>query len=85
VKAKNSPLSKSVQPFSPLVIYMTQCEAREWKGRYKAKVKEIGKQNALNWWAAVKADILRIRGQAGLNILIAEMNRQQHDANSLPS
>ena len=49
------------------------------------KVKEIGKQNAQNWWAGVKADILRIRGQAGHDILITEMNRQQHDANSLSS
>jgi hypothetical protein len=79
---KNSVLNKSVPPFSPLVTYMTQCEAREWKGRYKMKVKEIGKQNAQNWWAGVKADILRIRGQAGHDTLIAEMN---NDANSLPS
>jgi hypothetical protein len=82
---KNSVLNKSAPPFLPLVTYMTQCEAREWKERYKMKVKEIGKQNAQNWWAGVKADILRIRGQAGHDTLIAEMNRQQHDANSLPS
>ncbi len=49
------------------------------------KVKEIGKQNAQNWWAGVKADILRIRGQAGHDTLIAEMNRQRHDANTLSS
>jgi hypothetical protein len=84
-RAKNSHLSKSVQPSSQLVTYMIQCEAREWKGRYKAKVREIGKQNAQNWWAGVKADILRIRGQAGHDTLIAEMNRQRHDANPLPS
>ncbi len=46
------------------------------------KVKEIGKQNAQNWWAGVKADILRIRGQAGHDTLIAEMN---NDANTLSS
>jgi hypothetical protein len=85
VKDNNSPLSKSAQPSSPLVTYMIECEAREWKGRYRAKVREIGKQNAQNWWAGVKADILRIRGQAGHDTLIAEMNRQQYDANSLSS
>jgi hypothetical protein len=85
VKDNNSPLSKSAQPSSPLVTYMIECEAREWKGRYRAKVREIGKQNAQNWWAGVKADILRIRGQAGHDTLINEMNRQQHDANSLSS
>ena len=81
----NSVLNKSVQPCLPLATYMTQCEAREWKKRYKAKVREIGKQNAQNWWASVKADILRIRGQAGHDTLITEMNRQRHDANSLSS
>jgi hypothetical protein len=85
VKDNNSPLSKLAQPSSPLVTYMIECEAREWKGRYRAKVREIGKQNAQNWWAGVKADILRIRGQAGHDTLINEMNRQQHDANSLSS
>jgi hypothetical protein len=74
--ANNSALNKSAQPYLQQVTYMNQCEAREWKSRYKAKVKEIGKQNAQNWWSGVKADILRIRGQAGADILIAEMNRQ---------
>jgi hypothetical protein len=33
----------------------------------------------------VKDDIIRIRGQATADILTNEMNRQQHDANSLSS
>ena len=81
----NSVLNKSVQPCLPLATYMTQCEAREWKKRYKAKVREIGKQNAQNWWANTKLDLQKKRGKAGADTLIAEMNRQRHDANSLSS
>jgi hypothetical protein len=83
VKDRNLLLNKSAQPCTPLAIYMTQCEAREWKARYKQKVKQLGKVKAQSWWLQVKADILRIRGQAGADTLIAEMNRQQDDANSL--
>jgi hypothetical protein len=85
VKDSDTPLSKSAPPSTPLVIYMTQCEAREWKRRHKVKVEQLGKVKAQSWWLQVKADILRIRGQAGVDTLIAEMNRQQHDANSLSS
>jgi hypothetical protein len=82
VKATDTPLSKSAQPCTPLAIYMTQCEAREWKRRYAQKVRELGKVKALSWWLQVKADIIRIRGQASADTLIAELNR---DANTLPS
>jgi len=83
VKDKDTPSSKSAPLSTPLVTYMTQCEAREWRQRYAQKVKELGKVKAQSWWLQVKADILRIRGQAGVDTLIAEMKRQQHDANSL--
>jgi len=61
---------------------MIQTEAREWKQRYKDKIKQLGKVKAQTWWLQVKADILRIRGQDGLNILTDEMNRQQHETRS---
>jgi hypothetical protein len=64
---------------------MIQCEAREWKKRYKAKIKQLGKVKAQSWWFQVKDDILRIRGQDGHDTLIAEMKRQQHDANTFSS
>jgi hypothetical protein len=71
---------KSAPPYTPLATYMIQCEAREWKSRYKAKIKQLGKVKAQSWWLQVKDDILRIRGKDGLNILITELNR---DANTL--
>jgi hypothetical protein len=83
--AKDTALNKSALPCTPLATYMIECEAREWKQRHRAKVQELGRVKAQSWWLQVKADILRIRGQAGADTLIAEMNRQQHDANSLPS
>jgi hypothetical protein len=79
VKDTDSLLNKSAPPFTPLATYMIQCEAREWKSRYKQKIKQLGKVKAQTWWLQVKADILRIRGQDGLNILTDEMNRQQHE------
>jgi hypothetical protein len=82
VKATGTPLKKLVQPSMPLATYMTQCEAREWKRRHKDKVQQLGKMQARTWWLQVKADILRIRGQDGLDTLIAELNR---DANTFSS
>ena len=60
---------------------LRQTEAREWIRRYRLKAKELGTAQA--WWEGVKLGIKKRRGQAGLDILIAEMKRQQHDANSL--
>jgi hypothetical protein len=38
------------------------------------KAKELGEQA---WWGSVKSDIKKRRGQAGLDTLIAEMERQR--------
>jgi hypothetical protein len=72
--ANNSALSKSAQPSTPQATFMQQCEAREWRKRYETKAKELGRVKAQSWWIAVKDDILRIRGQAGLDTLLREMN-----------
>jgi hypothetical protein len=74
---KNLALNKSAQHYSQLATYMTQCEAKEWKSRYKAKVLELGKVQARTWWDLVKNDILKIRGQDGLNTLIEAMNNEK--------
>jgi len=44
------------------LIYMRQCEAREWLKRYRAKARENGALDAMNWWRKTVADIERIRG-----------------------
>ncbi len=74
--ANNSALSKSALPSTPQATFMQQCEAREWRKRYETKAKELGRVKAQSWWIAVKDDILRIRGQAGLDTLLREMNNE---------
>ena len=79
-KAKNLALLTSTERFAMLET-LRQTEAREWIRRYRLKAKELGTAQA--WWEGVKLSLKKRRGQAGLDILIAEMERQQHDANSL--
>jgi len=74
--ANNSALSKSTLPSTPPATFMQQCEAREWRKRYETKAKELGRVKAQSWWIAVKDDILKIRGQAGLDTLLREMNNE---------
>jgi len=61
---------------------LRQTEATEWLRRYEAIRTTTGQAAARNWWEEVKADIKKLRGRAGLNILIAEMNRQRHEIRS---
>jgi hypothetical protein len=75
-------LKKSALPSTPVATYMIRCEAREWHQRYRAKVKQLGSVRAQSWWHQVKTDIVQIRGQAIADILINEMNRQQHEKRS---
>ena len=83
-KAKNLALLTSTE-HSAMLETLRQTEAREWLKRYRLKEKQIGKQQAQAWWECVKLEIKKLRGQAGVLTLTTEMNRQQNDANSLPS
>ena len=80
-KAKNLALLTSTERYEMLET-LRQCEARDWIRRYRLKAKELGQQETRNWWEAVKLDINKRRGQAGVNTLIAEMEKQR-DVNSL--
>jgi len=81
-KAKNLALLTSIERLE-IQETLRKTEAKEWLHRYRLKVKETGKQQAQAWWEGVKLGIKRKRGQAGLDTLIAEMQRQRHDVNSL--
>jgi hypothetical protein len=81
-KAKNLALLTSTERCKMLET-LRQTEAREWLQRYRLKSKQLGKQQAQAWWQGVKEGIKKRRGQAGLDILIAEMQRQRHDDNRL--
>ena len=78
-KAKNLALLTSTERCEMLET-LRQTEAREWIRRYRLKVKELGTAQA--WWLDVKSSLNKRRGQAGLDILIAEMERQR-DVNRL--
>jgi len=80
-KAKNLALLTSTERCKMLET-LSQTEAKEWIRRYRMKVKETGKQQAQAWWQGVKEGIKKRRGQAGLDTLIALMEKQR-DVNSL--
>ena len=80
-KAKNLALLTSTERFAMLET-LRQTEARDWIRRYRLKVKETGKQQAQAWWEGVKLGIKKRRGQAGLDTLTQEMERQR-DGNRL--
>jgi hypothetical protein len=52
-----------------------ECEAREWVKRYRQKRSQA-------WWEQIKQDIRKVRGQAGLDTLIADMNKEWNATSS---
>ena len=80
-KAKNLALLTSTERCKMLET-LRQTEARDWIRRYRLKAKELGQQQTQLWWLDVKMSLKKRRGQAGLDTLIAEMERQR-DVNRL--
>jgi len=80
-KAKNLALLTSTERYKMLET-LHQTEARDWIRRYRLKAKQLGTQAAQAWWLEMKTDINKRRGQAGVNTLIAEMEKQR-DVNRL--
>ena len=80
-KAKNLALLTSTERFAMLET-LRQTEARDWIRRYRLKAKQFGKQKAQAWWLDVKMSLKKRRGQAGLDTLTQEMERQR-DGNRL--
>ena len=58
--------------------YMKECEAKEWITRYRKKVREEGKGEAMDWWTRTLADIAKKRGQKAADQLRDNMNRQKN-------
>lgn len=80
-KAKNLALLTSTERLE-LQATLRQTEATEWLRRYEAIRTTTGQAAARNWWEAVKSDIRKRRGKAGLSILTNEMNRQRNEIRS---
>jgi len=77
-KAKNLALLTSTER-SKMLETLLQTEAAEWKMRFAKKSIEIGTVKARSWWADIKLDLRKKRGQAGADTLIAEMNRKKNE------
>jgi hypothetical protein len=80
-KAKNLALLTSTERCKMLGTLL-QTEAAEWKMRFVKKSVEIGTVRARSWWEDTKLDLQKRRGKAGVDILIAEMNRNPHEIRS---
>jgi hypothetical protein len=78
-------MDKSPQPLSQqgtLDTYSEEwrrvCEARYWIKRYVLHRKERGPRAADTWWRETKERIGQIRGQAALQLLIDDMNKERN-------
>jgi len=80
-KAKNLALLTSTERCKMLETLL-QTEAAEWKMRFAKKSVEIGTVRARSWWEDTKLDLQKRRGKAGVDTLIAEMNRNPHEIRS---
>ena len=80
-KAKNLALLTSTERCKMLETLL-QTEAAEWKMRFAKKSVEIGTLKARSWWEDTKLDLQKKRGKAGVDTLIAEMNRNPHEIRS---
>jgi len=53
---------------------LRQTEARDWIRRYKKKIKEEGKAEALAWWHQTLSDLAKKRGLKAVEDLRRRMN-----------
>jgi len=58
---------------------LRQTEARDWIRRYKKKIKEEGKAEALAWWQKTLSDLAKRRGQKAVDELRRRMNEGGKD------
>ena len=53
---------------------LRQTEARDWIRRYRKKIREEGKAEALAWWQKTLSDVVKRRGQKAADDLRKRMN-----------
>ena len=66
----NLPLTKRYE----IQETLRQSEARDWIRRYKKKVMEEGRAEALAWWQKTLSDLVKKRGQPAVDDLRKRMN-----------
>lgn len=58
---------------------LRQTEAKDWIRRYKKKIREEGKAEALAWWHQTLSDLAKKRGQKAVEDLRRRMNEGGKD------
>lgn len=58
--------------------FRRECEARDWIRRINEKRLQSGARAAAIWWESIKRKILENRGQAALQLLIDDMNKERN-------
>jgi gamma-glutamyl:cysteine ligase YbdK (ATP-grasp superfamily) len=58
---------------------LRQTEAKDWIKRYKKKIREEGKAEALAWWLQTLSDVVKRRGQKAADDLRKRMNEGGKD------
>ena len=53
---------------------LRQTDAKDWTRRYRKKIREEGKAEALAWWQKTLSDIAKRRGQKAVDDLRRRMN-----------
>jgi broad specificity phosphatase PhoE len=71
--AKNLANLSSEQRLKMLEI-LRQTEAKDWIRRYRKKIREEGKAEALAWWHQTLSDLAKRRGQKAVDELRRRMN-----------
>jgi hypothetical protein len=56
-----------------------QTEAKDWIRRYRKKIREEGKAEALAWWHQTLSDLVKRRGQKAVDDLRRRMNEGGKD------
>jgi len=58
---------------------LRQTEAKDWIRRYRKKIREEGKAEALAWWHQTLSDLAKRRGQKAVEDLRRRMNEGGKD------
>ena len=58
---------------------LRQTETRDWIRRYRKKIREEGKAEALAWWHQTLSDLVKRRGQKAVDELRRRMNEGGKD------
>jgi len=64
----------SLEQRSEMQETLRQTEAKDWIRRYKKKIREKGKAEALAWWQKILSDVVKRRGQKAADDLRRRMN-----------